>query len=596
VRPRAWIASVPLLCSVAARAADSASDVPPAAEASGEGTELPATETGSAQRPEEAPSARPKAAAASVTVTEDLELRYWMLDARVPGFPDRRVLDYVEQVNRLTASVNAGRLSAHAQVDQVALMANEYALDDVVVRERDLISGDLRSPWPDGTFYANVEKFGLRYASPAVELQLGDSYAAFGRGLALNLNRNVDLDVDTSIQGVKALIRAGNWDITGLAGQLNRQQVFQDNPNLGIHGDRRHGILGLRADGFGFGPVNLGAHAVAYAFTGDTGWKAGFERVTTPVDVVAVGGNVEAVGVGGLDLYLEGNGFAFPTDATFGGAPAEPGFAVYGSATAYPGPFVLTVDGKAYKNAARVNTLLTPELYNAAIGPTLEYERATTEDSAAATNSNEIYGGRAQLDWSAAPGLSPFVSVAVFRDVALGPLSFHQVPETIVHGLVGLEAIGDSASLIAHTGVRVDDRDGEEFGYDLQVHGDLLGRAPLGKGWFLDGAFALEHFKWGRNSISQHDYVEMETAVSVQSGSLVTLTWYTDFTTNPLVTTTGNLSDAVYGAGEIQVKPVGNITIKGFFGAYKAGIRCSGGQCRRLPGFEGGRISVTAAF
>lgn len=531
-----------------------------------------------------------------VTLTEDFELRYWMLDDRVPGFPDRRVLDYVEQVNRITAALSVGKVGVNAQVDQVALLANAYALDDVVVRERELVGPTLNSPWPPGTFYANVEKVGVRYQDSRVHLQFGDAYAAFGRGIVLNLNRNVDLDVDTSIQGAKAVVRAGKWDISAIAGQMNRQQVFQDLPNLSLQGDRRHGVVGVRAEGWGFGPMNLGAHAVGYAFVNEVGWKPGFERVTRPMDVVAFGGNVEALGVGGVDLFLEADGFVFPTPDTFAGEPVSPGYAVYGSATAYPGIVVITAEGKAYRNVARVNALLTPELYNAAIGPTLEYERAITEDSAAATSSNEVYGGRLRVDVAAAPGVSPYASVAVFRDASLGGLSFHRVPETIAHGLIGVEGVWDDASVLANAGLRWDDRDGREFGRDLQIHGDVLARVPVGGGWFVDGSLALEHFRWGKNSIPQHDYVEMESSLSVQSGSLVTFTWYTDFTTNPLVTTTGNLSDAVYGAGEVQVKPTSNITIKGFFGAYKAGIRCSGGQCRRLPGFEGGRISLTAAF
>jgi NADH-quinone oxidoreductase subunit L len=38
------------------------------------------------------------------------------------------------------------------------------------------------------------------------------------------------------------------------------------------------------------------------------------------------------------------------------------------------------------------------------------------------------------------------------------------------------------------------------------------------------------------------------------------------------------------------------LTIKAFYGAYKSGIRCSGGQCRVLPGFEGARVSLVASF
>ena len=60
--------------------------------------------------------------------------------------------------------------------------------------------------------------------------------------------------------------------------------------------------------------------------------------------------------------------------------------------------------------------------------------------------------------------------------------------------------------------------------------------------------------------------------------------------------TTGNLSEATYGGLELQVKPTPALTAKAFYGAQKAGIRCSGGQCRLLPGFEGARFSLVGTF
>jgi len=52
----------------------------------------------------------------------------------------------------------------------------------------------------------------------------------------------------------------------------------------------------------------------------------------------------------------------------------------------------------------------------------------------------------------------------------------------------------------------------------------------------------------------------------------------------------------VYGAGEVQYKPNSALTLSAFAGAYKAGIRCSGGQCRALPGFDGARFTLSGTF
>ena len=59
----------------------------------------------------------------------------------------------------------------------------------------------------------------------------------------------------------------------------------------------------------------------------------------------------------------------------------------------------------------------------------------------------------------------------------------------------------------------------------------------------------------------------------------------------------GNMRNSPwYGAAEIAIQPLPALTVKAFYGAYKSGIRCSGGQCRILPGFQGARLSVIANF
>ena len=106
-------------------------------------------------------------------------------------------------------------------------------------------------------------------------------------------------------------------------------------------------------------------------------------------------------------------------------------------------------------------------------------------------------------------------------------------------------------------------------------------------------------FEWGVNEQQQEDFLEMANALAWHHGEKWIFVFYQDWTDNPLVQSEGNLTfigENVYGALEAQYKPSGNITYKAFYGAYKAGIRCSGGQCRSLPGFEGARVSVSGVF
>ncbi|MFT4625594.1 MAG: hypothetical protein ACI8PZ_004262 [Myxococcota bacterium] len=585
----------------------------------------------------------------SASFTDDLELRFWGKDQRLPGYPDRPVFNYVEQVNRFTMSTNVGKWSFDAQVDEVALFFNRYRLDGDLVVENPVVGQpgeryDVFSPMP-GDAYATLEKVRASYETETLSLTIGDAYVAFGRGMALNLNRNVDIDIDTSVQGIKSVWRPGPWDVTVVAGQLNRQQVFQDNPNLSIPGDKRHSLVGVRAERFGLGPANLGAHAVMYNFVtrfdelaeedrtleerkpglvNGYGWEAGARELSTTPDAMVGGLTAELVGVAGIDWYAEGDIYGFPggTDlpSPLGEDVADkPGYAAYLSAAGYPGKFVVLVEGKRYYAAERVSSLLTPELYEVAVAPTLEYERAVTEDSGAALNSNDMTGARVQVDWAAIPGkLIPYVSTSVFVDNDVGPLNFSDVPETIVHPMVGFEYLNGESAVLFNLGHRMDMRqstDGielwagapKDLGSDQQTHTDVIIQIPLGGPYYFNSNLAFEYYQWGVNEFQQEDYVESETSFTVGRGSSLALTLFADYTTNPLVTSAGNLlpglfpefedrTKPLYGAVELQVKPSSAVTLKAFVGGYKAGIRCSGGQCRQLPGFEGARMSMVASF
>lgn len=564
-----------------------------------------------AEEPAESEASRRKV---GVSITDDLEIRYWLRDERLPDPSDVAVFNYVEQVNRLNVNLAGEGFAVEAQVDQVALFANRYYLNDVLYVERSLVSGETFNPLPDFT-YVNPEKLRFRLDRRQASLTLGDSYAAFGRGIALNLNRNVDIDVDTSIQGVKAVLRPGSWDVTLVAGQLNRQQVFQDNPNIGILPDLRHVVAGVRAEYFGLGPANLGAHGVVYDFVHEPGFGA-FARDEGGPDTFVGGVTAELLGVAGIDWYGELDVFQFRRDGLPSALPDaadRPGYAGYLSAAFYPGRTVWLVEAKRYYQAERVNSLLTPELYEVGVAPTLEYERAITEDSSATVNSNDIWGARARVDVAVKPGeLVPYASVAVFRDEELGGLHFNTSPETVVHSVVGVELLKEERSALINAGYRIDRRDDAGEGADRHLHADAAVNFPLLAGFHANVALAGEYYMWGNNPFQQQDYVEIETGWTIQRGSGLALTWYTDWTTNPLVDSSGNLGDPrcwfgqacaeraggdpLYGALELQVKPTSSLTMKAFYGAYKAGIRCSGGQCRQLPGFEGGRFSVVGTF
>lgn len=531
----------------------------------------------------------------SVAVTNDFEFRYWVKDERVPGFPDRAVFNYMEQVNRTNISIGKGPWSAWAQIDQVALFANRYRLDGELVNERELVGPSAYSPLPN-FLYVNPEKLSATYDGGNVKVTLGDFYATFGNGVALSVNRNPQVDIDSSIQGARVTYSSSLWDVVALVGQLNRQQVFQDNPNMDISGDRRHLVGGVRVDRYGLGPASIGAHAVMVDYVQDTGFGPSFSQLSGPDGIVA-GASTELYGVGGIDWLAEADAFYYGAGDLITPNGSDWGYAAYASATAYVGPTTWQFEGKRYLNTETLNGPLGDEQYELAIAPTLEYDLAITEDSSGAINSDDIAGGRLRVDWAADPGkLTPYASLAVFRDWDTGPLHFNTVPETIVHPFVGVEWFPGETAAIVNVGYRTDIRDGDESGADRQLYTDLDIKFPIGNHIHLDVAGQGEWYRWGVNPLQQEDYVEFTSSISALHGSDWAIIWYTDFTNNPLVSSKGNLTEVLYGALEVQVKPSDALTLKLFGGSQKEGLRCAGGQCRVLPGFSGIRAAAVGSF
>lgn len=559
--------------------------------------------------PEPSPGAvaKPERAPLSFGGTEDLRARYYNSPDVLVGFEDRPILDYFEVVNRIDLHAGSGRFTASLRGDAVALFGNRYILDGELVHENDLYREGVWSPFPDALF--TLEKANVQYRAPHVTLDVGDSYLSFGRGIALSLVKSTDIDIDTSLRGVRATVQSGPWGFTAITGVTNPQQIPLENENVGIRPDLFHAVSGLRGERFGLGPLNLAAHGAIFQFVREIATPNNPVRAYAhAVDASTFGASVEAIGIAGIDWYAEGDGFVYLAEEF----PVRAGYAGYLSATAYPGRATVLVEARRNRNTEPINLFATVNNYEVASGPTLEYDRAITEDSAAAVNSNDIWGGRARVDLqlgtmgSEPVTLLPYLSLAAFRDLEIGGLHFNQTPETIVHPVAGVLYIHKETHLLLNAGARVDLRDpGTDpedpavdvaYGADRLQHADASLTFPLAGPVSLEIAPAVTRFQWGVNAQQQENYTDISNALAVKVGPQFALIVYNDFSDNPLVNSEGNLAEHIYGALEAQVKIGSATTVKGFYGAYRAGIRCAGGQCRSLPGFDGARVSLTTTF
>ena len=326
-------------------------------------------------------------------------------------------------------------------------------------------------------------------------------------------------------------------------------------------------------------------------FTTSTADEEPFGTPSEGLDASVVGATVEMYGLGGWDIYMEGDLFSYLSDDLVIDDSSS-GYGLYASASKYIGNLTITLEGKHYLNTERLNTFASVDNYEVASGPTLEYERVITEDSAAAVNSNDISGGRVRLDLMAGAA-TPHIEISVARDRELGGLHFNESPETIIHPVIGVDYFSSEIQTIVNAGYRVDLRDSN--GSDRLIHGDISLDVPLGP-WESELALDVKSFSWGENTLQQSDFIEESFSLGLGVSDDLTLVLYQDYTDNELISSTGNVTDRVYGAGEIQWHTGTSSTVKAFYGAYKAGIRCAGGQCRSLPGFEGARLSYSSVF
>ena len=530
----------------------------------------------------------------SLAVSEDVEVRYFRAEEPLEGFEDySNLLDYMEQVSRTNLLWIQGPWTIGAQVDQLALLLNRYYLDDELIYQHEPVTSGMRSPIPDA--YATLEKVWVGRRTEWGNMQVGDGYVSFGRGLALNIVRNTDIDLDTSLRGLQTSASQGDWEIKAAGGWTNQQQVQQDSPNYLLRPDRQSLVAGMRVDKYALGPTNVGVHSVVYRFAREASdiWEAP-ASIADPLDVVVTGGTLEWMGLGGMDWFVEGDVFKhFNSDLHAGEAPTL-GSAIYASTAAYLGAATVLVEVKRYDGAERVNTFVSLEGFEVTSGPTLEYERVITEDSAAAVNSNDITSGRVRVDLAVWEKFTPILAVGVHRDNELGGLHFNRAPETIVHLVAGVEYFGEIIQCIANGGMRQDLRD-DGYGADVLTHVDVAADFPLGP-WHGELIVDAQRFSWGDNVNQQSDFSASSVALGIRPNDTWTLVLYNDYSDNPLIPSKGNLTETQYGAVEVQAHLAEATTLKAFYGAYKAGIRCAGGQCRNLPGFDGARLSLTTMF
>ena len=521
----------------------------------------------------------------SMSGRSDFRIRYRMSDRLELNFEEShpRLHDHIEQIEKFNLLFDSPDTKIRLQFDQVGFMLNKYILDGKLKYSWDLLDNSVEAPFED--LYWTIEKFTIEKKLGNLSIGLGDVYASFGRGIALNAIQNTKVDIDTSIRGVLLQYEEDDWELSGISGFTNKQQIQRFNPNLAINQDIPHFVMGTEYKRYGLldGMVSFGAHTVFSSF-GETLDGSPLLRREEGFDSSVTGVDLEISGLWDIDWYVEGDLFHY-FDTKMQGADGPWGYTLYGSASIYTDPAIFLIEVKQSKDTERINSYTFADQWEIATPPTLEYERVITEDSAAAVNSNDVTGARIKADLILEnPKLMPYIAVSMLRDRDLTGLHFNKSPETIVHPVLGVKYTPSGTLIMINGGYRQDHRDEGDL-HDHLVHVDAEFSKELPGNNGIELNISAWNFIWGDDT--HYDFLEMQNALVWRRGEHWDFIIYQDWSNNTQLTSIGNFTRELYGAFETKYKPNSKEEFRVLMGAYKAGIRCSGGQCRILPGFKG---------
>ena len=485
--------------------------------------------------------------------------------------------------------------------------------------------------------YVNLfraEYLALSYTGRSFEATLGDFYMTLGRGLILSLRKSGDVGVDNKLRGAKVAGRFGGVQLLAFGGFVNGKNYEagtgydypereQDDDPAGRPYEANDLVVGGRAAYRYTRYVEVGAHAVYIRSPEDedgdfaevTGFGASLE-LPRPVSWLSM--YFEAVGLRRMDTRLD---------------DIETGWGLYGTASLYLGRLTALLEGKVYDHLFNVFPRGIRQPRRQVINRYVEPPTAERPLTILLAN-NTVTGGRLRLDWRIDDGIVPYLAGGLYVDDSFGQdpsgADLEGVPETRIRAVYGGARIGgdhsevlwemgfrgqandfdeDARGLDERERARRSDLDGSTFRDDLHLLIDYSQRlwGPLTAEVVLNGAKARQGIgaadcglgselpsecagrRSGVRFVPIHDdWYEGRLALSLKSRDGYAMTGAWEFYTRQ-----PDRFDQHYFSVGAQWEFMPGSTLRGLYGAERAGLKCSGGVCRFFPGFEGGRLELS---
>ncbi len=442
-------------------------------------------------------------------------------------------LDLDFQIDRFTAGIV---FLSHTPSNYLRLDPNQFGPRQEGIRKR----------WVTGSY-------------GGIDLRLGDSYATFGSGLVLRIFEDQAVDFDNVVDGFHISTSRGIWSLEGIGGTNS-------------YGDARTMVKGISARVEPAGGWLFGANAaVIDSIDGGT---------AAPGRDGMAGLQANALFPAGIDVTAEYAIRRYSPERPGRGSPDD-GHAAYGAIRGDLGPFSLLLEGKdilrfqhAYANPPTAVRQHTSTLLNR--GSHVPNIRLDDER-----------GFQSEVLWS------PRTGMLLTGNYSQSEARHSELPAWEVSGMSEIDMGAAHGILwIAESEEKV--REGiDRFFYErITLGGDLL--RSFEPGWAVEVGYETQLIQQQDLARADrefpHEYRDQIASLTVSKSPnhswAATIEWSDD--------PKEEKSSWVWLEWNIRLGLIGQLTVGG--GTMRGGQVCSGGVCKLVDPFEGGRLELLTNF
>ncbi|MBN2694801.1 TlpA family protein disulfide reductase [bacterium] len=451
-----------------------------------------------------------------------------------------------------------------------------------------------------------VEKIFLTAKNKKISISLGDFYINQGKGLSISFQKQDELGIDTTLQGVK-----GEWQflknssLSFFGGRVNNLNL--DTNTNGIYSDKNDIITGAiiksKISIVEFGLYYDHIFFDEQEFTSIYQKPDGYERHTMGIS----GGYISLSPTSKLKIYTEG---VIMMDHYYDSEDKiDSQYGFYGFWSYNGAKLSILNEFKKYKHLQigyktdldyySPKSRIDPNDPNSdmfrnsikAYGvdsvfynqpPTLEGESEKVFDVA-----DDVYGTRLKFGYNLNKTFSPYTSYY------LGRTDKKEI--TTHHALLGTEIffknIGDKIN--SYLSYRYESGFGENSKF---IHNYFGGGYDLS--FTLSSIFSIEskgylHFVEENfpDSDEIDNYQDIETSLTALVFNKLYLSYYFNRYTSKIKNTQNH-----YQGGEIKYRFLSDSFVRVFYGEIRGGLKCIGGVCREYAPFYGFKGDVTISF